>query len=140
MRHWIVLRAAVMATGVVMLGGCGDDVADPGPGDAGGTVNTCLQGTWDCTLPDTSTAEMTITGNALSGSFTESGITLTVASTLSVDGNTLTVTDTGGTGGCPSAQVGQYNFTCDSTALSFARVTDLCLGRSNFFGCSWTRR
>ena len=105
-----------------------------------GDDSACLQGNWDCTLPDSSTAEMTISGTSISGSFTEASVTATVNATFVLDGDTFSVTDTGGTGACPPSQTGTYTFTCGSDTLSFTRVTDDCVGRSNFFGCAWTKR
>lgn len=131
--HWLLAPLTLVA-----LVSCGDD-ADPGTADAS-SGNACLQGSWDCTLPDSSTAEMTISGGAISGSFTQSSVTATVNSTITVDGSSMSVVDTGGTGACPDTQVGEYNFSCSTSDLSFNRVRDLCLGRSNFFGCAWTRR
>ena len=83
---------------------------------------------------------MTISGTAISGSFTQSSVTLSVNATFTLDADSLSVTDTGGAGACPPSQTGAYTYTCDSDALSFTRVTDDCAGRANFFGCAWTRR
>jgi hypothetical protein len=121
---------------------CGDD----GSGSAvvvesdESTGSACLEGTWDCALPDSSTAQMTISGNAISGSFTQSSVTLTVNATFTIDGDAFSVSDTGGGGACPPGQTGAYTYTCESGALSFTRVSDECAGRANFFRCAWTKR
>ena len=100
----------------------------------------CLEGQWVCSLPDGSTAEMTIDGDLMiDGSFMMGGGSATVAATLTVDGSMVTVVDTGGTGACSAEQSGEYTFVCSDAALNFTLVSDECIGRTNFFACDWTR-
>ena len=119
-----------------------DDAADGADGadtgSAGGALE-CLQGAWVCTLPDMSTAEMTIDGMMIDGSFAMGPAMATVEAMFMLDGETISVVDTGGTGACPADQTGTYTLTCEADALIFDQVSDDCMGRSNFFGCEWTR-
>lgn len=113
--------------------------SDSGMADSEGGDNSCLNGTWQCTLPDGSTAEMTISGDMVDGSFSMAGVSATVMSTFTVDGDAVTIEDTGGTGACPSTQMGEYTFACSADALDFTLISDDCMGRMNFLGCAWTR-
>ena len=134
--------AIVLVVAAAAAVSCGDDDGGSEPGtdsDTNGTGDSCLAGAWECTLPDGSTAQMTISGDMIDGSFSMAGATATVMATITVDGNAVTVVDTGGTGACPMAQAGEYTFACSDTSLNFTLVSDDCMGRMNFFGCAWTR-
>lgn len=132
---------------VLALAGCADDSGEDGDDAADGVADTgngggdlaCLQGSWSCTLADMSTAEMTIDGMAIDGSFVMGPASATVQSMFMLDGDTISVVDTGGTGACPAEQTGTYTVSCGGDDLSFDQVSDDCMGRSNFFGCAWTR-
>lgn len=114
----------------------------PGPGTApsGGAEGGCLQGAWQCSLPDGTSATMTISGETINGSVKAPGITATVTATITADGSKVTVVDTGGTLACKRSQRGEYEFTCSDTALSFSKTSDPCRGRSKYFGCDWTKQ
>lgn len=135
-----IVRAFFVAcmVGSFAITGCGDSGTGGGGGSGGG--DACLQGVWDCTLPNSSTAEMTISGTTISGSFTEMSVTLTVMADFSLDGDEFSVVDSGGSGACPSTQTGIYTYACGSDELTFTEVSDDCVGRSNFFSCTWQRR
>ena len=96
-----------------------------------------MQRDWSCTLASGSTAEMTIDGMSIDGAFMMMGVGADVQATFTLDGSTLSVTDTGGSGACPSDQLGVYEASCSSDALSFTLMDDDCMGRMNFFGCDW---
>ncbi len=122
----------------MMVGASALSCSDDDGSDAGGG-ETCLEGAWECWLPDGSTAEMTISGDMIDGSFAVMGVSATVMSTITVDGSTVSVIDTSGTGACPESQRGEYTFVCGDSTLDFTQVSDDCAGRQNFFACEWTR-
>ena len=124
----------VLIASATTVTACGDG------GPTGGMGGSCLEGAWACMLPDESTAEMTISGAMINGSFAIGPVSATVMSTITVDGSMISVVDTGGTGACPMNQVGEYTFACSDTALDFTLVSDDCVGRTNFLGCDWTQQ
>ncbi len=137
MRHLAIFVVVVLCGGAAIS--CADDMDDAESGMADSEGDSCLEGSWSCTLSDGSTAEMTVTGDMIDGSFAMGPVSATVMATLTVDGEMISVVDTGGTGACPSSQVGEYTFSCSADSLDFTLVSDDCMGRMNFFGCEWTR-
>ena len=119
-------------------GGTAGSGATAGAGGAG--VSSCLQGTWECTLPSGS-AVITISGNTLTGKFTEGSFTADVMSTLSLSGDTVTIVDTGGTVPCKPSDPGVYTVACQTSSLKLTQVSDDCGGRSKYMsGCTWSRK
>jgi hypothetical protein len=127
-----VRQLAILAFVSAMAVGCG--------GSGGGSETSCLDGVWDCMQSDGSTVEMTISGGTIDAVIELGPISETVMATIAVDGDMLTVVDTGGGLACPMDQRGEYTFMCSDTALSFTLVSDDCMGRMSYFGCDWTRR
>ena len=123
--------------------GCTGDPAADGGSDSSATAGDdavdCAQGSWVCTLPDASTAQMTISGMSVSGAIMQMGASATVESTFTFDGTTVSIVDTGGTAGCAADQTGTYTVACTADALTFDQVSDDCNGRAMFLGCSWVR-
>ena len=140
MRH-LTIPLVLVFSAAAAIAACDDGSdadGDSGSDATGGGGDSCLQGAWSCMLPDGSTAEMTISGDQIDGSFIIGGASATVIATLTVDGNMVSVVDTGGQAACAADLVGQYTYTCSDTALNFTVVSDDCMGRLSFFGCDWT--
>ncbi len=108
-----------------------------GPTGSGGG-DACLQGTWNCALPDSSVA-MTITGTSISAVVTAGPMTMDVAAKFTLDGDKFAVEDTGGKLACSAGVVGNYTYKCTATSLSFDKVGDACDGRAKYLACSFSK-
>ena len=100
--------------------------------------SSCLSGTWNCTLPD-STVAMTITGTAVSAIVKAGPMTMDVTAKFTLDGNEFSIEDTGGKLACQPGVIGTYTYTCSASSLSFGKVSDACEGRAKYLACSFSK-